>query len=436
MGSFDRTSAARSLRPVTQEAPAPEWAPHRFARYAAFGARVSGERWDVRVARLERRLVSRHALQALSGRLAYRLGVATDNAARPVTRAQRGFGAAELRALQRTDVRKLCHGLLLADAAVVNDYRSTAELDEFAVTVPGLWHMHRVLVRIYHRPIRQDDVEDARTFAIATEALESLVLPAQGSDDALVVVPGVTVISADEIAERIVSSALVRWDEDRPALATDRLHLMLRLASTALLDSVGIEALPSLALNEVPPSLVEYGIEPQDLLERKAFRLLTASFRFGGIRYGESARGKRLPDARLDWPDGSPTSALLDCKAASSGYLMDSDHFLRFVNYWETLAPQLEEEGRSLDYLIVLSSYFRGQEGQRHPYWNRAEQLADKTGLCLVYVTASDIAWAAARLESADKSLVARCGLDWHSLLRNGLVGSDHFDEAVDALVG
>ena len=91
--------------------------------------------------------------------------VSNDNGTRPVTRAHRSFGAEQLRQLKREDVRKLCHGLLLADCAVVDDYRSNAEIDEFAVTVPGLWHMQRVLVRIYHRPIRQDDVDDARTFA-------------------------------------------------------------------------------------------------------------------------------------------------------------------------------------------------------------------------------------------------------------------------------
>jgi hypothetical protein len=349
--------------------------------------------------------------------LSYHAEVTNDDGKRPVTRAQRGFGADQLRRLEREDVRKLCHGLLLADGAAVTDYRSTAELDEFAVTVPGLWRMHRILVRIYHRPIRRDDIDDAHAFALATGALESLVLPVQGADANLSVVPGVTVVSAEEIAERITSSSLARWDEEQPSIATDRLDLMLRLSSTALGDPVGIEWLPSLALNELPPSLVECGIEPQDLLERKAFRLLTATFRFGGMRYGESARGKRLPDAVLDWPDGSATSALLDCKAASSGYVMDADHLLRFVNYWETLAPQLEHSGRNLQYLLVLSSFFRGQEGERHPYWNRAEQLAEKTGLRLVYMTASDVAWAAARFENADAPLRVRCQLNWHGLL-------------------
>ena len=76
------------------------------------------------------------------------------------------------------------------------------------------------------------------------------------------VVPGVVVVSADEIASRITSSTLARWDEETPSLATNRLDLMLRLSRTAQLDPVGIEWLPSLALNEVPPSLVEYGVAP------------------------------------------------------------------------------------------------------------------------------------------------------------------------------
>ena len=355
---------------------------------------------------------------------------------RPVTRAHRGFSADELRQLEREDLRKLCHGLLLADAADVNDYRPTAEMDEFTVNVPSLWHMHRVLMRIYHRPICNEDLDDARAFAATTGAIEALVLAAHGITEATSLVgPGLTIMSAEEFVERITSSALVRWDADQPSLAIDRLDLMLHLSRTALVDPVGIEWLPSLALNELPPALTEYGIEPQDLLERKTFRLLTATFRFGGYRYGEAFRGKRLPDAVLHWPDGSPTSALLDCKAASSGYRMDADHLLRFINYWDTLAPQLDEDGRDLRYLIVLSSFFPGQQGDRHPYWNRAEEIEDKTGLHLAYITASDLAWAAARLESSDAPLQARQEIDWNGVLGSGLVKAGDLDAAVSEVL-
>ncbi len=355
---------------------------------------------------------------------------------RPVTRAHRGFGTDELRRLEREDLRKLCHGLLLAEAAVVNDYRLTAEMDEFTVTVPSLWHMHRVLMRIYHRPIGNEDLDDARAFAATTGAIEALVLAAHGIKEGTSLVgPGLTIMSAGEFVDRITSSALVRWEADQPSLAIDRLDLMLHLSRTALVDPVGIEWLPSLALNELPPALTEYGIEPQDLLERKSFRLLTATFRFGGDRYGEAFRGKRLPDAVLHWPDGSPTSALLDCKAASSGYRMDADHLLRFINYWDTLAPQLDKDGRDLRYLIVLSSFFPGQQGDRHPYWNRAEEIEDKTGLHLAYITASDLAWAAARLESHEAPLKARQEIDWNGVLGSGLVEAGDLEAAVSEVL-
>jgi hypothetical protein len=354
---------------------------------------------------------------------------------RPVTRAHRSVGADQLRALPRDEVRKLCHGLLLADSVVINDYRSNAEMDEFSVTIDGLWQSHSGILRIYHRPIRQTDLEDVRAFAEATGMLESTVVCVQGAEDKLSIVQGVKVVAAAEVADRIVGSALVSWDEDRPSLATDRLEVTLRLAGSSLLDPVGLQWLPSLALNELPPALVNCGIEPQDLLERKAFRMLTASFRFGGIRYGEAARGKRLPDAVLDWPDGSNTSALLDCKAASSGYVMDADHLLRFINYWESLGPILEDAGRNLRYLVVLSSFFRGRAGEQHPYWNRAEELTERTGLRLAYITASDLAWAAARLETADTDPAVRCRLDWHQLLDSGLVTAKLFEAAVDEVL-
>ena len=338
--------------------------------------------------------------------------------------------------LDRENLRKLCHGLLLADTAVIDDFRRTTEMDEFTVTVRGLWRLNRVLVRIYHRPIQMRDVQEVEDFASITGALESLLLAAQGLEDSdLTPRPGVTIVSDHELSQRITSSALARWDEDRPSLATDRLDLMLRLSHKSLIDPVGIEWLPSLALNELPPSLEGYEVEPQDLFERKSFRLLTATFRFGGTRYGESRRGQRLPDAVLDWPDGSTTSALFDCKAASSGYRMTSDEFLRFRNYWETLAPQLSGNGQELKYLIVLSSYFPGQEGQSHPYRYRADQVFEETGLKLVYMTASDLAWAAARLEGDDTSLHRRCEFNWEELFENGLVHADHFDSAIEGVL-
>jgi hypothetical protein len=110
---------------------------------------------------------------------------------------------------------------------------------------------------------------------------------------------------------------------------------------------------------------------------------------------------------------------------------MDADHVLRFVRYWESLAPKLEAQGRDVKFVVVVSSAFQGQEGARHPYWARAEEIGEKTGLQLAYVTASDLAWAAAQLEIADLPLDARCRFDWSRLLSHGLVNASDFDQAL-----
>ena len=356
-----------------------------------------------------------------------------DGQVRPVTRAQRGFGVEELAALNPLDLRRVCHGLLLGEGVTVQEYRRAADYEEFTAAVPGLWRAHPVIVRIFHREVLQADLDRAHSDAQASGVVEALVLAARSVDAAVVPPVGVHLVPPEELAFRITSSPLVEWSPGTPIPAVSRIKLFLDLAeTTAMLDPVGLQWLPAVALNELPASLVSFDIEPQDLLERKAFRILTACFRFSGLRYGEAARGKRYPDAVLHWPDGSAKSAMVDCKAASSGYQMNADHLLRFIKYWDLLSPQLEKEGRTLSYLVVVSSNFPGAQGDRHPFYARAEEIRDKTGLQLAYVTASDLAWCAAQVESRDIQLPDRCRMDWSKVFDAGLVTADDFERALD----
>jgi hypothetical protein len=177
--------------------------------------------------------------------------------------------------------------------------------------------------------------------------------------------------------------------------------------------------LPSLALNELPPAFAGVDVEPQDLFERKTFRLLTASFCLDGVRYGESARGKRLPDSVVHWTRGDAWySAMVDCKSASSGYQMDPGHLLR-----------VDE----LSHLIIVSSYFPGPPDGRHPYHGRAKQILERTGLDLTYIKAADLCLAAARIAD-DLPLSARRLLPWSEILNAGLVSSADFNNAIDAV--
>jgi hypothetical protein len=350
---------------------------------------------------------------------------------RGVTRARRDFGADDLSLLDRNQLRKLCHGLLLAEGAVVTEVRRQADFDDFAVTTATLWRRRRTLVRLWYRDLRQTDLDDAASFIEAMgfdEALFLTVLP--GGE--LAAQHGVHVIAPGDTALRIISSPFATWDTAGPAVAVDRLDLVLRLERANLFDRIGIQWLPSVALNELPPVLLDSGLEPQDVLERKTFRVLTACFLFDGTRYGEAARGKRLPDAVLRWPDGTPCSAMVDCKAAASGYTMEADHLLRFMRYWDDLAPALEAAGAPLEYIIIVSSHFPGAAGTRHPFHARAQDIFDKTGLKLCYVQASDVAWLAATLEEREIPFEERRRLDWRSALDGGLVTS----ESLMSLVG
>ena len=163
------------------------------------------------------------------------------------------------------------------------------------------------------------------------------------------------------------------------------------------------------------------------------FRLLTATFRFGGERHGEADRGERLPDSVLTWAAAADEhlAALVDCKAASDGYTMSSDHLLRFVEYVEAARPVLGEAGHQLRYLVVVSSEFPGRLGERHPFHARAAELRGRAGVELAYVRAVDLARLAAVVEGRELSPLQREQLDWRSALDNGLVSAEHLEDMV-----
>lgn len=155
--------------------------------------------------------------------------------------------------------------------------------------------------------------------------------------------------------------------------------------------------------------------------------MLTHTFRFGGTRYGEAARGKRLPDALLQWPSGGDAiAAMLDCKASADGYTMTGDHFLRFKEYVKICRREAEAAGRELRYMIVVSSGFTGS-GRAHPFHARHQALVNDTGLSLAYVRAIDLAEAAVAVERDEVALTDRERLPWSRLFDAGLVDAQHF---------
>jgi hypothetical protein len=356
---------------------------------------------------------------------------ATAPPARRSTQPQRHFGPEQLSETPREDLRKLCQVLLTETGSRVVEYYNPAAHDELVLETLPLWRPRRIRVRIAARPVEQGDVDRlAERVAEAGDADGILIAPL-GVADGVTIPARVDLVGPEALIARLERSALIAWPERRPTPAYDRVGALRRLeGDAALLDPVGIRWLPILALNELPVELFSQNVPPQDLLERMAFRLLTATFRFGGERHGEAARGERLADSTITWPAGAnePLAALIDCKAASDGYTMTSDHLLRFKGYVEAARPILEGTGHHLRYLVVVSSDFPGRPGDRHPFHGRADELREKAGVELAYGRAIDLARFAAVVEGRELSPLRREQLDWRTALDHGLVTAEHLE--------
>ena len=255
-----------------------------------------------------------------------------------VTRPDRRFGPDDLRALSREERRKLAQVLLTDGAARVVEFHSTVGYDELVLETSLMWRPRRVRVRVADRPVDDDALRRLAEAVRTAGDAEGIMIAAVGGDPPATVPAEVMLVEPDELIARLERSASVAWPERVPHPAYEHVQAQRDLERDAfILDPVGLRWLPSLALHELPGELAGADIAPEDLFERVAFRLMTSALRFGGERFGEATRGKRLPDAVLRWPaDGRPR-ALMDCKATTAGYTMDSDHFLRFVGYVDAL---------------------------------------------------------------------------------------------------
>ncbi|WP_131590571.1 PDDEXK family nuclease [Mycolicibacterium setense] len=281
--------------------------------------------------------------------------------------------------------------------------------------------------------VNQVAIDQLAEAAIQAADVEAVLFAPHGADDSVSVPDGVTLVLPDEIIARLERCPMIVWKDHKPAPAYLRVAAQRELDQVAfLLDPVGLRWLPSLSRNEYPPDLEGQSASPDTLFERMTFRLFTSSLRFGGQRYGEAERGKRLPDAVLTSPGADHFSILLDCKASAEGYVMDSDHYLRFVKYIDTLGPSLDAAGYPIRYMLLVSSAFGGRDGERHPFHARATALKDDRQVSLAYLSADILARIAVQVELAELSPRDREALNWNGLLATGLVEAS----AVDTEIG
>lgn len=305
------------------------------------------------------------------------------------------------------------------------DFRAPAAHDELLLRVTPLWTRRTVRVRIAARPVDQPALDRLAVRVSEAGDVEGVMIAAHGLDEPCVPHGVVRLIEPEELIARLQRSALIAWPGRKPELAFERSAVARQLTRGATtLDPVAIRWLPVLALDELPAEIADLGEAPQDVLERTAFRLLTSVFRFGGERFRESQRGTGAPDAVLHWPAGSAVrdAAIVECIAAAGGYAMDADDELRFAAYVEALRDGVAEAGCEIAFLIVISSDFPGPRGGRHPFRRRAESLAQRVGVTLVYVRAVDLARLAVAVEASELPLAAREALPWSQILSAGML--------------
>jgi hypothetical protein len=351
---------------------------------------------------------------------------------RRITQPRRSFNAKSLAGLSRPERRKLAQVLLTEGGARVLDYNRSGTYDELVLETTPLWNPRRVRARIAIQPVKKRDIERLAERVLEAGDAEGVLLAPLGfdadSDDA----PGIlSFIGPDELIERLERSPMIAWLRRKPVPAYERLAVQRTLEQDAsLLDPVGLRWLPVLALNELPLDLQDRDIAPQNGLERVAFRLMTAVFRFGGERYGEASPGQRLPDALLTFhsPEGKNVGILLDCKASAAGYLMDPDHQLRFEHYIANLQPELAKRDIDVRYLAVLSSSFQGRDGPRHPFHGRAKHLQEKFQVQLSYLRAVDVARLAVAVEASELPPASRETLNWATCLDKGIIAYPHLE--------
>lgn len=348
----------------------------------------------------------------------------------------RGFEAQDLARLDRGLRRKLCESVLTEFGARLIESRTSAAHDELVLRVTPLWTSRTVRVRIAALPVDQRALDRLAARVRAAGDVEGTMIAAHGLSGACTPDAVVRLIEPEELIARLQRSALIAWPGRKPELAFEHLAGPRRLTqAAAMVDVVGIRWLPTLALDELPAEISDAGDAPQDVLGQITFRLLTSVFRFGGERFAASQGGAPLAHALLHWPAGNPMrdAALVVPVAAADGYVMDADDELRLGACVEAARHGAIAPGDELAFLIVLASGFPGPRGGRHPYRRRAQALAQRAGVTLVYLRVADLARLAVAVEGSEMSPAARERLPWSEVLSVGMIGFEDLEQLLES---
>lgn len=348
---------------------------------------------------------------------------------RRATRPLRGLTAETLAAMELGDRIGLVRVVLEDHGVRIEATEARGDHHDLRTPVRPLMRRREAIARVFYRSVTPQDVEDLDRLAQFEFFADAILIDASGTETQVAGNDRVHVVSTTDLILMIEDSGAASWHADVPVADPDRVAQRRRLADMPpLVDRIGLEAVVPLSWMTLPPPLEG---APEDLFEAVSFRIFTMPLRFGGTRLGSSSRGVRAADALLRPPSGN-ACALLDCKAARDGYTMGADNERALREYVQKTRGELEREGLSLPWVIIVSSDFPGSS-DRHPYHQRAEALQGE-GAKLVYMTADQLLEIAIQVELADLPPERRETLPWPQLFDAGFITDDDVRSFVRAI--
>jgi hypothetical protein len=333
---------------------------------------------------------------------------------------KRKFVPSDLAALPETTRLQICRALLVESGSRVRELVAGGEFVDLIVDTAPVWRSRTARVRLFYRSVTPDDARRLEELATVSGDADAVLIEAVPQRTAIPPSSRVMLIRAAALIERMEASALITWRDGSPAV--DRtLFRFLRQREGLLsrLDAIGVRWLPWLGRNKIPPRLGPSRLIADVLLEEAAFRTFVMLYGFGGRRLRARAPGQALPDALL-YPPGTSAAALLDCKAARNGFRMSASDYRAICEYLGKLRPEVHRAGRSLDYVVVLSSWFSGSNDRRHPYYDRSRRLRREERVALVYLSVDDLTRFSLHVEEAELIPLARERIDWNAVFNAG----------------
>jgi hypothetical protein len=333
--------------------------------------------------------------------------------------------------LSLDDLRRLCQTLAVEMGLTPVEVQPYGSYVDLVFTSTVLLRQRQVLIRASTDAASQGALARLQADAADRGCVDYLLIATRSAEDASITESEHLLGPAGFIG-RCRESAMVEWRQRVPS-ARPVAYQAARQRAEALkeLDTYGLTWLPALARNRLPVALRESTIPADEWFERVVFRVATTVFRINGVRLGSASRGKRVGDALLWWRG---RLALLDCKAAYSGYKLDVNDERRLLEYARQRQPGYGESD-GIDCIVLVSSEFPTFDAAPNRFTDRRRRFRE-VGSDLACLRADDLVEAAlGLLRTADDTRQAE-SVSWQRVLCQGMVTRERLISACGGATG